>query len=87
MDIEEIRETLNRYTQLRDGGLPDNVSGTDKIRFCELSLQAQAVMAIMDGRHWDDDDYTYLEGHLLSYFGTLRGIATTTAIDPNPSIS
>ena len=89
MDIKGIREALNRYhTQWSADGLPDNVPITDKTRFVELLLQARVVMAIMDGRSWEDEEYTYLEEHhLRPYFGTLMGIATTTAIDPHPTIS
>jgi len=87
VDIEEIRETIYRYdAQLSAQGIPDSVSGGDRIKFRENLHGAIVVMAIMDGRAWADDDYAYLETHLRSYFGTAWGVASTTAIDPFPSI-
>lgn len=87
MDIEEIRETIRRYdAQLSAHGIPDSVSGGDRIKFRENLHGAQVVMAIMDGRAWADDDYAYLEGYLRAYFGTAYSVASTTAIDLHPSI-
>ena len=87
MDIEEVRETLNRYyDEWAVNGLPDKgVSVSDGTRFVHLLLQARTVMAIIDGYSWNDHELGYLERvHLRPLFGTLSGIATTTAIDPGP---